>query len=232
MLHLHVRDRDGRHSLEPGIYRDAIDAVRRAVGSRLLLQVTSEAARTFTPAEQTAAIRAVRPEAVSVALRELAPAGEASLESEAATFFAWLRRERVAAQYILYDRSDVDRYRDLKRRGIIPGDGHSVLYVLGRYSGGMQSQPHDLLPFLDSREDDDPAWMVCAFGAREHACTTAAAAFGGHVRVGFENNLALADGRIAPDNAALVAQAAAAAGTLARPLADADSARAILGPGL
>jgi uncharacterized protein (DUF849 family) len=66
---------------------------------------------------------------------------------------------------------------------------------------------------------------MCAFGATEHACATAAAALGGHVRVGFENNLLLKDGSIAPDNAALVMQAADAARCLGRPLATAQDVR-------
>ena len=55
----------------------------------------------------------------------------------------------------------------------------------------------------------------------------AAAALGGHVRVGFENNFLLGDGSTAPDNTALVAQTAAAARALGRPLATADDVRAM-----
>jgi uncharacterized protein (DUF849 family) len=43
--------------------------------------------------------------------------------------------------------------------------------------------------------------------------------------VGFENNLLLGDGSLAPDNAALVAQQAKNAGNLGRPLASAAEAR-------
>jgi 3-keto-5-aminohexanoate cleavage enzyme len=69
-------------------------------------------------------------------------------------------------------------------------------------------------------------WTVCAFGYREHACALTAAAMGGHIRVGFENNLHLKDGTLAPDNAALVADVAAAVRALGRPLADADESAA------
>jgi uncharacterized protein (DUF849 family) len=99
-----------------------------------------------------------------------------------------------------------------------------VLYVLGRYTEGQQSSPRDLVPFLAADEGRYP-WTVCAFGLREHACAVTAAASGGHIRVGFENNLHLKDGRSAPDNAALVADVASAVATLGRPLADADAMR-------
>ncbi len=48
------------------------------------------------------------------------------------------------------------------------------------------------------------------------------------MRVGFENNFFLANGATAPDNAALIAAAAASAKLIGRPVADAGSAREIL----
>jgi len=54
---------------------------------------------------------------------------------------------------------------------------------------------------------------------------------GGHVRVGFENNLYLNDGTLATNNAALVQQVADGAKLIARPLCHAEQARALMGPG-
>ena len=56
----------------------------------------------------------------------------------------------------------------------------------------------------------------------------AAAALGGHIRVGFGNNLSLPDGRLAPDNAALVRCVADVARALGRTLADPAEARELL----
>ena len=122
---------------------------------------------------------------------------------------------------------DLARFDDLRRRGIIPDAFTDVLYVLGRYTENQQSSPIDLVPFL-AADGARHAWTVCAFGHREHACAVTAAAMGGHVRVGFENNLHLKDGTLAPDNAALVADVAAAVQALGRPLANADTVRSRL----
>jgi uncharacterized protein (DUF849 family) len=54
---------------------------------------------------------------------------------------------------------------------------------------------------------------------------------GGHVRVGFENNLKLKDDTLAPDNAALVSQAVDVAQCLGRPLATASDIRQRFGRG-
>ena len=74
--------------------------------------------------------------------------------------------------------------------------GLFVLFVLGRYAAEQTSSPSDLLAFLNADDGAYP-WAMCAFGRLEHACVMAAAASGGHVRVGFENNLYLPDGSLA-----------------------------------
>ena len=222
MLHLHIRDAHGRHSLDVAGYREALRVVHSAVGTALVLQVTSEAAKVYCAPAQIAMVRALRPEAVSVALRELdqPEIGAAGL----ADFFGWLARERVMTQVILYDSADLARWQALRADGTVPDAPWFLLFVLGRYSVGQVSSPLDLLPFVAAHRGPEP-WAMCAFGAAEHACAMAAAALGGHVRVGFENNLLTKDGSTAPGNAALVAQSADIARCLNRPLASAADIR-------
>ena len=89
MIHLHVRDRDSRHLLDVEAYRAAMEAIRAAVGDRLVVQVTSEAVGVYSATEQMSVIKALRPEAVSLALSELAPAPSA--EPEFLRFLSWMR---------------------------------------------------------------------------------------------------------------------------------------------
>lgn len=223
MIHLHVRDAQGGHLLDAGAYRDATAAVRAAVCDRLVVQVTSESVGKYGPAEQMAVIRETRPEAVSLALRELAP-GKDDVPAFA-DFLGWLAAERIAPQIILYAPEDATRLAAMIERGVVPFRSIPVLYVLGRYTPGQTSRPADLLPFLSPGMPSFDHWMVCAFGARETGCVTAAALLGGHARVGFENNLQLPDGRVAPDNAALVAATADALRAVGQAPADADTLR-------
>lgn len=211
MIHAHVRDRNGGHLLDADIYRAAIAAIQGAVGDRLVIQITSEALGVYSPAEQMEVVRRVRPEAASLALRELLP--DDSHEAGFAEFLGWLRREEVTPQIILYTPEEAEKLAELKARGLIPFENIPVLYVLGRYTAGQKSSPADLLPFLAPGMPRFRHWSVCAFGVRETACVTAGALLGGHVRVGFENNLFLPDGSQARDNAELVAAAATAIAT-------------------
>ncbi len=225
MLHLHVRDEMGRHSLDPERYRLAIDAVRERVGDRLVIQVTTEACGVYTPAEQIAAIRELKPEAVSLALKELCP--DAESEITAAKFFSWLNDEGVMPQYILYDVDDVARFTDLRGRGVIPDAWPFVLLVLGRYSDSLTGDPGQITACIEGLQQD-VSWMVCCFGETESKAVAEAARLNGHARVGFENNLMLPDGRVAPDNASLVQVAAESGANSGRRVADADDVRHLL----
>ncbi|MCW5773123.1 MAG: 3-keto-5-aminohexanoate cleavage protein [Rhodospirillaceae bacterium] len=224
-IHLHIRDKAGKHLLDAEIYRAVTAAIRREVGDSLIVQITTESVGIYLPGYQMAMVREARPEACSLAIREIVP--NAAAERDAAAFFAWMAAEGVQPQYILYTADEVRRFADLRARGIVPAGPPFVIYVLGRYSAGQVSDPLDLAPFLVPAERDWH-WGVCAFGAKEGAVALTAAVLGGHSRVGFENNLLLGDGRIAPDNAALVAQACAGATAIGRSVADAATARALL----
>lgn len=227
MIHLHVRDAEGRHSLDVAAYRAASEAVRDAVGRDLVIQVTSEAVGVYSPEAQMAMVRALRPEAVSLAIREIVP--DAAGEAAAGEFLAWLRAEGVLPQYILYSDDDLRRFDDLVARGVVPAGRQAVLFVLGRYAKDQTSEPKDLLPFLAANARGH-LWAVCAFGPRETACAVAAAALGGHARVGFENNLHLPDGTLAPDNAALVAAVAEGLDAIGARPASAEEAREMMRP--
>jgi uncharacterized protein (DUF849 family) len=206
MIHLHVRDAEGRHCLDPEAYRATIGRICQEVGDRLVLQITSESIGRYSPAEQRAAVLRTNPEAASLALRELAP--EAADEEDFVEFLGMLKQMRVWPQIILYSPGEAERLGAMVKQGLIPFDKLSVLYVLGRFALTRTALPRDLLPFLAPNMPRFESWSVCAFGRRETACVTAAALFGGHGRVGFENNLALPDGARAASNAELVGAAA------------------------
>jgi len=225
MLHLHVRGKDFAHSLDPERYRAAISQIRQAAGPELIIQITTEAVGRYQPAEQMACVRKTRPEAVSLALRDLIPT--AKDESAAAGFFQWLYTERIAPQYILYDENDIHTFKSLYQRGLVPDESIHVLLVLGRYQATQESDPEALPPLL-ARLDTSWLWSVCAFGRDESRCMGAAISEGGHCRVGFENNLLLPDGNTAASNVDLVQTTADLVTQAGCSVADPATAREIL----
>jgi uncharacterized protein (DUF849 family) len=129
-VHVHVRDSEGRHCLDAGLYQALTDAILMEAGPGLIVQATTEAVGRFSPAQQIALVRTLRPEAVSIALKELAP-DEASLPA-AAALYDWAHAEGIAVQHILYSVEELDRFLVLVAHGAIPGDHHAVLFPLGR----------------------------------------------------------------------------------------------------
>ena len=163
--------------LDPEAYRATIARVCQEIGDRLVLQITSESIGRYSPAEQRAAVLKTNPEAVSLALRELAP--EATDERDFCLFLGKLKQMRIWPQIILYTPAEAQRLGAMAKQGLIPFDTLSVLYVLGRFALTRTGLPRDLLSFIAPEMPRFASWSVCAFGRRETACVTAAALLGG-----------------------------------------------------
>lgn len=230
-IHLHIRDGRERHTLDPRLYREAVDAVKDATDGRMFVQITTEAVGLYGPDEQVATVRAVKPDAVSVALREICPARPD--ETAAAGFFHWAREAGIGIQHILYSADEVYRLSGMIARRAVPGTRHAAIFVLGRYTAGQQSDPADLDAYLqavaDCAMDTMLDWMVCAFGSAETACLADALARGGHARVGFENSLWHSDGSTADSNAERVTVIADICRLLGRGRGDAANSASVLG---
>ncbi|AUM73703.1 BKACE family enzyme [Paracoccus jeotgali] len=203
-IHAHVRDADGHHVLDAGLYRELIAELSRQVPG-MAIQITTEAVGRYSPAEQRALVAELQPAMVSVALREITAEPDAGLTR---AFFHDCDAAGIAVQHILYDVSEVDRLAELIKDGTIPGETPQLLHVLGRYSEGQVSSPADLdAPLSRQRALGLQAdWAVCAFGPAETDCLLAALEQGGKARIGFENNLFNADGGLAASNAERVAE--------------------------
>ena len=197
-LHLHVRDDKDAHSLDAGRYRETLAELARAVPN-MLVQITTEAFGTYTVAEQLACVEQVAPVWVSISVREIARDPDL-----APRIYATCTDIGAKVQHILYDAEDVALLQRWQAQGIVHPSQTSCLFVLGHYSSGLISSPTDVDRFL-ALFPEHPEWMLCAFGAQEHACLTYAAHRGGNLRVGFENSLVDATGTPHRDNAASVA---------------------------
>ena len=192
MLHVHVRDAAGRHSLEADDYRAAIEAIRARVGDALLLQLTSEAGGRYAPAEQMRARAGARAaSAVSLAMRELLR--DPALDAErGARLVAELAARQALMQYIVYGAEDLARCIELHADGAIPQRVPNVLFVLGAYVEQRAGRPAELLPMLAAALPAGWPWSACAFGATELALRRQRRAAGRPCAASaFENNIAL-----------------------------------------
>lgn len=207
-LHLHIRDAQGKHLLDAGQYREALEALHDAVPD-MAVQITTEAAFCYSPQQQRQIVKQVCPDLVSVSLAEMTADAD---QTAVLDFYAWAAAAGIAVQHILYGPEDLQMFAAMQDQGHLGTAPLQAIFVLGRYTALQQSTPADLAPFLTWLRGLDVSldWAVCAFGAQETACLTAAARAGGKLRLGFENNVINADGTIAADNAERVADVAKA----------------------
>jgi 3-keto-5-aminohexanoate cleavage enzyme len=99
-------------------------------------------------------------------------------------------------------------------------------FVLG-ILGQIPATVDNLIHMIRSIPADSP-WSVCAVGLNEFPMATIAILMGGHVRVGFEDNIYLSKGVRAKSNAELVEKVVRLAKELDREIATPDDARRIL----
>lgn len=99
-------------------------------------------------------------------------------------------------------------------------------FVLG-VRGGSPPTVKQLLNLVEMLPPE-ASWSVCAIGRAQLPINVAALAMGGHVRTGLEDNLYYRRGELA-SNEQLVARLARIAAEVGRPVATPDEARTILG---
>jgi uncharacterized protein (DUF849 family) len=207
-IHCHPRDADGHETLEPGPIADAVHAIREAVRTELSLST----GLWITQGDVDARARAIagwteRPDMVSVNVSE-----------EGWTELAEMLAGRsIDVEAGVWTVADVEA---LAESGLVARWGH------GRRGSGRRHAPvtrilveppsesgpdavalaRDIDQALDAAAIPTPRLHHGA-GEATWAVLEAAVARGRDIRVGFEDVLTLPDGRPAPDNAALVAEA-------------------------
>ncbi len=185
-VHIHPTDRDGRQTLDARACDTAVAAIRAAVPG-LPIGVSTAAAIDPDPFARAAAVAAWRhrPDFVSVNLSELGWSGIAR-----AALHAGIAVEAGLA---------APAHAEELRSGPF---AHRVLRALVEVDGGVQDARAiaQLIPATVSQ-----LWH--GSGAETWEVISAAGAAGIDVRVGLEDVLVLPDGRVAADNAELVAAA-------------------------
>lgn len=207
-LHAHVRDEEQRHVLDVGLYRELIAEMTLQVPG-MLVQITTEAVGRYSANEQRQLVRDVMPQAVSIGMKEMLSDGDVPA---ARNLYHFAVESGIAVQHIVYSGEELAELVAHVEGGIIPDNPLMLLFVLGRYTKGQQSDPADMKLFLSVLDESGLTadWAVCAFGRNETACLKAAIEAGGKARVGFENSLLNNDGSMAKDNAERVADIASA----------------------
>ena len=197
-IHLHVRDKEGQHVLDSGLYKEALNELEHQVPN-MHIQVTTEAIGKYSPEDMRKLAYDVTPPGTSIGTSELIP--NRKPEEEDIKLYKYLTEAGTKIQHILYKPEDIDLLSELLNKAEIQINDAWCLFVIGHYSGRI-SYPENISLFVKKMEEHkiNLDWAICAFGKEEMSCLEKAVSLGGKLRVGFENSLFMPNGEIAPDN--------------------------------
>ena len=224
IVHVHVRDGEGRASDDPGRIRDAVTAIReRAPG--MVVNVSTAGALDHDGPRRLAALAAGADmcslDAGSMNFGEgvfLNPPGFlADLARQA-------RDQGVKPEIEVFDVAHVANALRLADAGLLEPPLW-FQFVLG-VPGGIPATADNLL-HLVRQLPTGSLFSTIGIGRHQLPMTTISAAIGGHVRVGLEDNVYLRRGELAT-NVALVERSARIASELERPLASPAQVRELL----
>jgi 3-keto-5-aminohexanoate cleavage enzyme len=138
----------------------------------------------------------------------------------------YMREAGVKPELEIYDTGMINTAKILTGKGVFEEPVHVQFVMIG--STGISPTPKALLYCLDQLPEGW-TWSVCALGRYELPMGALAMTLGGHVRVGFEDNIYLSRGVLAESNAQLVERIATIAEAMNIEVATPDEARRILG---
>jgi 3-keto-5-aminohexanoate cleavage enzyme len=224
MIHVHCRNDDGTNTSEPARFAQALAAIRAS--SDLIVQFTTGGAIGMSASERAAPL-ALGPEMATLTCGTV-NFGDDVFENSFPLMrgiLAEMQRYGVRPELEIFDAGHIANAKRLAAEGLLTFPQHFD-FVLG-VPGGLDASVSHLIDLI---RDLPPGctWSVAGIGRDQLPLATVAVAMGGHVRVGLEDNIYYAKGRLA-SNEELVARVARIAGELGRPLATPSEARALLG---
>jgi 3-keto-5-aminohexanoate cleavage enzyme len=224
MIHVHCRNDDGTNTSEPARFAQALAAIRAS--SDLIVQFTTGGAIGMSASERAAPL-ALGPEMATLTCGTV-NFGDDVFENSFPLMrgiLGEMQRYGVRPELEIFDAGHIANAKRLAAEGLLTFPQHFD-FVLG-VPGGLDATVSHLVDLI---RDLPPGctWSVAGIGRDQLPLATVAVAMGGHVRVGLEDNIYYAKGRLA-SNEELVARVARIAAELGRPLAIPDEARALLG---
>jgi len=243
-VHIHVRDpQTGKPSMDVDLYRDVVNRIRK--GNRgLVINLTTGPGGRYVPSEDDPKLYApgttllppekrvehialIRPDVCSLDLNTMNSGTDVVINTprNVRQMAAVMRASGVKPELEIFDSGDLHLARDLIRDGTLDGPGLWT-FVLGvKY--GFAATPETLL-YARNLLPEGAIWSAFGIGRAEFPIVAQSWLFGGHVRVGLEDNIYLAKGVLAKSNAELVAKAVDIVGQLGGRVASTSEARAML----
>ena len=227
MIHLHIRDADHRPTLDHGLLKASVDAIREATD--LIVQL-STGGSVHDPLELRLTVLDAEPDSCSLTCGTTNFGDDVFLNPW--PFMVQLYRQSVEREIVpefeLFDLGHVAALRRLLDTEGLPYGGAVHVDLVTGVPGGMPGTAQAVAAAVSMLPPQVTSWSATGIGRTHLPVLAAALGGGGHLRVGMEDNLVYAKGRPVQHNDELVSRAAEVATTLQRPPMTTTQARELL----
>ncbi len=225
IIHVHARYPDGTATQDKEVYREIIERIQAK--SRVIVQVSTGGAVGMTASERADVI-SLKPEmaTLSAGTVNFGDGVFYNAPADIEEFARQMMEHGVRPEIEVFDTGMIATAMRLMKKGLLQGPLHFDL-VMG-VPGGVPAEMANLLHMV-SMLPNGSTWTVAGIGRAQLTMATAGILLGGHARVGLEDNIYYAKGRLATSNAELVSRVVRLAAELGREVATPDEARKIVG---
>lgn len=225
IIHLHVREDDGTPTQSKARFKECMDAIKEKCPDAII-QPSTGGAVGMTDEERLQPTELL-PEMATLDCGTLNFGGDeifVNTENTIINFAKIMNERNIKPEIEVFDKGMVDYAVRFNKKGYIKSPMHFD-FVLGVQ---MSATARDLAFMVDSIPEGS-TWTVAAVGRHQFPMAAIGIAMGGHVRVGFEDNIYYNRGELAKSNGQLVERVVRLANELGREVATPNEAREILG---
>ncbi len=227
IIHLHVREDDGTPTQDKNRFKVIMEAIKKEC-PEAIIQPSTGGAVGMTDDERLQPTE-LCPEMATLDCGTCNFGGDdvfTNTENTIKYFGEKMIERNIKPECEVFDKSMVEMALRLAKKGFIKHPIHFD-FVMG-VNGGIGGDLRDFI-FMRGSIPADATYTVAGIGRYEFPLAAAAIIDGGHVRVGFEDNVFLSKGVLAQSNGELVAKVVRIANELGREIATPAEARKILG---
>lgn len=227
LVHVHIRDDDARPTLDLGRLRATVAALRES--TTLVVQL-STGGSVKDPLEARLAVLDAAPDSCSLTCGTVNFGDDVFLNPWPfmVDLFEKARDLQVVPEFELFDLGQVHALRRLLDTCGLPFGGRVHCDFVMGVPGGMPGTVEALVAAVQALPAEVTSWSATGIGRAHLPVAAAALALGGHLRVGMEDNLVYARGRVVQSNAELVERASRLATEMQRPPMSTAEARELL----
>ncbi len=225
IIHLHVRKDDQSPTQAGDVFAETISLIKARCDA--IVQVSTGGAVGMSAEERLQPVY-LKPEMATLSTGSVNFGDDVFLNPPAylAEFARTMQEYGVKPEVEVFDVGMINNALQLVKKGLLSEPLHFD-FVMG-VPGGIPGTLKNLLHLSESIPPGS-TWTVAGMGRFELPLATAAIVMGGHVRVGFEDNIYYTKGVLAESNAQLVERIVKVAEIHSRPVASPEEARFILG---